>query len=238
MAERDLASPADRHLLTPLYSVAEAARVLAIPASTLRNWAVGYVVKRADGRPTFAFPLITSEPPQPGRASVPFIGLAEAYTLLAFKAAGVPVLRIRPAIRWLEEHLGLAQALASERLMTDGAEVLYDFASHTDDAGAREAVDGLVVVRSGQQIFRPVVRDYLSKVVYRDGWISLIHLSRYGRVDVIVDPHINGGRPTVGRRGIPVSAVLSRLQAGESRDEVAADYHLTGAEVGALQAAA
>ncbi|GAA4695653.1 DUF433 domain-containing protein [Phytohabitans rumicis] len=109
------------------------------------------------------------------------------------------------------------------------AEVLYDFASHTDDEGAREAVDGLV---------RPVVRDFLSKVVHRDGWISLIHLSRYDRVDVIVDPRFNGGRPTVGRRGIPVSAVLSRLRAGEPRDAVAADYHLTGAEVGALQAAA
>jgi hypothetical protein len=35
--------------------------------------------------------------------------------------------RIRPAVLWLQEHIGLAQALASQRLQTDGAEVLWDF---------------------------------------------------------------------------------------------------------------
>jgi hypothetical protein len=30
-------------------------------------------------------------------------------------------------VLWLQEHIGLAQALASERLKTDGAEMLRDF---------------------------------------------------------------------------------------------------------------
>jgi uncharacterized protein (DUF433 family) len=231
--------PTDRHLVTPLYSVAEAARILSMPANSLRNWAMGYSVKRAGGRKTLALPLITTEPHLPGsRATVPFIGLAEAYTLRAFRAAGVPVQRIRPAIRWLEDHLGLDQALASERLMTDGAEVLYDFAARTDDAEAREAVDGLVVVRSGQQVFREVVRGYLSRVEFRDGWISLIHLPDYDKVDVTVDPRVNGGRPTVRRRGIPLDAILGRLRSGETASEVAADYRLTRTEISALSAAA
>jgi uncharacterized protein (DUF433 family) len=186
-----------------------------------------------------ASPLITTVAPRPGsRARVPFIGLGEAYTLRAFKAAGVPVQRIRPAIKWLEEHLGLAQALASERLMTDGAEVLYDFAAHTTDVAAREAVDGLVVVRSGQQVFRPVVRNFLSRVSYRDGWIVLIRLPEYRRVDVSVDPYINGGRPTISRRGVPVEAVLGRLRGGEPPEDVATDYRLTPTEINALSAAA
>jgi uncharacterized protein (DUF433 family) len=231
--------PTDRYLVTPLYSIGEAARILSMSGSSLRNWAVGYSVKRVGAQEVLAAPLITTEPHVTGaRATVPFVGLAEAHTLLAFKAAGVPVQRIRPAIRWLEEHLGLLQALASERLMTDGAEVLYDFAESTDDPEAREAVDGLVVVRSGQQVFRPVVRDYLKRVEYRGGWISLIHLQGYGRLDVTVDPRINGGRPTVGRRGVPVDAVLGRLRGGEPAADVAADYRLTRSEVSALQAVA
>jgi uncharacterized protein (DUF433 family) len=231
--------PTDHHLITPIYSVGQAARILSMSPNSLRNWAHGYSVKRSSGQQTLAFPLITTGPRAVGtRATVPFVGLAEAYTLLAFKAAGVPVQRVRPAIRWLEEHLGLVQALASERLMTDGAEVLYDFAARTHDADAREAVDGLVVVRSGQQVFRPVVRDYLSRVQYRDGWISMIHLPSYARVDVTVDPHVNGGRPTVRRRGIPLDAVLGRLRGGEPAQDVAADYRLTRTEISALQAAA
>jgi hypothetical protein len=31
-------------------------------------------------------------------------------------------------------------------------------------------VDGPVVARSGQQVFRPVVRGYLTMVTYEDGW--------------------------------------------------------------------
>src|SRR4051794_16617256 len=116
----------DHTLTTAIYSFAEASRILSVPSSTLHHWATGHSVKRSEGQEALAFPLVTTAERRPGsRASVPFIGLAEAYTLLAFKAAGVPVLRIRPAIQWLEQHMGLAQALASERLMTDGAEVLF-----------------------------------------------------------------------------------------------------------------
>jgi uncharacterized protein (DUF433 family) len=230
------AHPTDRYLVTPLYSIGQAARILSMPPSSLRNWAIGYPLKRADGRGTVAPSLVTTAPKATGsRATVPFVGLAEAYTLLAFRAAGVPVQRIRPAIAWLKEHLGLVQALASERLMTDGAEVLYDFAAHTDNADAREAIDGLVVVRSGQQVFRPAVHDYLSRVEYRDGWISLIQLPAYHDVDVTVDPRINGGRPTVRRRGVPLDVIVGRLGGGESITEIAADYHLTTTEVGALR---
>jgi hypothetical protein len=55
---------------------------------------------------------------------MPFIGPGEAYALAAFRKAGVPMQRIRPAIDALASELGLAHALASRRLCTDGAEVL------------------------------------------------------------------------------------------------------------------
>jgi hypothetical protein len=54
---------------------------------------------------------------------MPFIGLAEAYALAAFRHAGVPMQRIRPAIDVLARELGVEYALASRRLYTDGAEV-------------------------------------------------------------------------------------------------------------------
>jgi hypothetical protein len=75
--------------------------------------------------------------------------------------------RIRPAIRRLEEEMGLTQALASERLRTDGAEVLYDYGQNTKDPAEKDAVGDLVVVRNGQRVFRPIVRDYLRRVTYR-----------------------------------------------------------------------
>jgi uncharacterized protein (DUF433 family) len=89
------------------------------------------------------------------------------------------------------------------------------------------------VVRNGQLVFRPVVQDYLRRVTYRDGWARIINVGR-GKVDVTVDPWINGGHPTLARRGIAAADVLSRIRAGESSKAVAADYGLRVLEVTAL----
>jgi uncharacterized protein (DUF433 family) len=169
----------------------------------------------------------------PRGPTIPFIGLTEAYVLASFREAGVPMQRIRPAIYRLEEEMGLTQALASERLRTDGAEVLYDYGQHTDDPAEKDAVGDLVVVRNGQRVFRPIVRDYLRRVTYRDGWARIINVGR-GKIDVTVDPWINGGQPTLARRGIAVADVLSRIRAGEPSKAVAADYGLRISEVTAL----
>src|SRR5258707_10034276 len=120
----------------------------------------------------------TTRPVTPRGPTIPFVGLTEAYVLAAFRSAGVPMQRIRPAIRRLEEEMGLTQALASERLRTDGAEVLWDYGQETDDQAEKDAVGDLVVVRNGQLVFRPVVQNYLQRVTYRDGWARIINVGR------------------------------------------------------------
>lgn len=229
----------DPHYTTPLYHKTEAARIIAVPSQTFRDWAVGYAYKRLDGSHVVSAPIVTTlEPVRPQGVSVPFVGLAEAYIVSAFTKAGVPMRRIRPAVLWLQEHIGLPQALASQRLQTDGAEVLWDFGRRSNDPADQDIVDGLVVVRSGQQVFRPVVRDYLTMVTYEDGWTRRIQLPQYGKAEVVVDPWLNGGRPTVGRRGVRVADILSRLDAAEPLTDVAGDYGLTVPEVEAIRQAA
>jgi len=55
--------------------------------------------------------------------------------------------RIRPAVEVLSSGIGVDHALASRRLYTDGAEVLYDYATEHDE----EELGGLTVVRTGQR---------------------------------------------------------------------------------------
>jgi hypothetical protein len=115
---------------TLLYGIGEAAGYLAIPPSTLTTWAYGYERRQAGTRNASAKPIVTAvRPERAGDPAMPFIGLAEGYALAAFRHAGVPMQRIRPAIDVLARELGLEHALASRRLYTDGAEVLYDYAS-------------------------------------------------------------------------------------------------------------
>jgi uncharacterized protein (DUF433 family) len=229
----------DPHYTTPLYHKTEAAHIIAVPAQTFRDWAVGYARKRLDGSQMVSAPIVTTlEPDRPQGVSVPFVGLAEAYIVAAFTKAGLPMRRIRPAVLWLQEYIGLPQALASQRLQTDGAEVLWDFGRRSGDPADQDMVDGLVVVRSGQQVFRPIVRDYLTMVTYEDGWTRRIQLPQYEKAKVVVDPWLNGGQPTVARRGVRVTDILGRLSAHELPEDVAGDYGLTVPEVEEIRRAA
>jgi uncharacterized protein (DUF433 family) len=226
----------DPHYTAPLYRKAEAARIIRVPASTLREWAAGaagpwrpmkihqaYIASMAGARLDNPPALITTvQPTTPRGPSVPFVGLAEAFVLAAFRSAGVPMQRIRPAVSWLQENIGLTQALASERLKTDGAEVLWDYGHRARDMGL---VGDLVVIRNGQQVFRPVVNSYLRRVTYQNGWARVINVGG-DTVDVTVNPWVNGGQPTLTRRGVAVQDVLSRISAGEPPESVAADYGL------------
>lgn len=149
---------------------------------------------------------------------------------------GVPMQRIRPAIQWLDEHIGLPAALASERLKTDGAEILFDFSrrSGANEGGVQNDIGDLVVVRNQQRVFAPIANRYLQTISYGHGYVELIRLPQYEHVDVTVAPRINSGRPTIARRGLRVADVVSRLAAGEPDEQVAADYALTPDEVRSL----
>lgn len=146
----------------PLYSGAEAARYLGVPESTFRGWGRGYVRRLPSGVESVAAPVVTFAPAADAAdaanaaAVVPFVGLAEGLVLAAFRRAGVPLQRIRPALQKIEAELGIEHPLASRRLATDGAEVLFDFAAEIGSGAGGRNVRDLVVVRHGQRVFADV----------------------------------------------------------------------------------
>ncbi|MCU1499820.1 MAG: hypothetical protein JWM47_3773 [Acidimicrobiales bacterium] len=207
---------------TPLYSVAEAARYLDVPRTTFTTWAKGYVRHSPDRRPVTGAPVLSVVEGTAG-TSVPFIALAEGMVLAAIRRTGVPMQRIRPALLALQEELGLDHALASRRLYSDGAEVLYDFAQQ--HASAVAPTRELVVLRSGQQVFTEVVNDYLQRIEYGpDGYARLLHLPGYQRRQVVADPTRSFGQPMFVHGGARVSDVIDRFQAGESLPDLAEDF--------------
>ena len=110
--------------------------------------------------------------PRAGRtATVPFVGFAEGFVLSALRKAGVPMQRIRPAVAKLSAEFGIDHALASKRVYTDGAELIFDYAKTSDDPAL------LTVVRTGQQHFEQVIRDCLKRITYgSDGWAEQLRL--------------------------------------------------------------
>jgi hypothetical protein len=119
--------------------------------------------------------------------------------------------RIRPAVEVLSSGIGVEHALAPRQLYTDGAEVLYDYATSEQD----EELRGLTVVRTGQQQFAEVVRDYLECVAYGDdGWASRVRLPVYQQAQVMVDPRRAFGMPLVVHGGVRVEDLVDRFVAG------------------------
>ena len=212
---------------TPLYTVGEAARILGVPTTTLSSWVKGYAKAREGRPPVVGAPVVTSFPARRrDDPSIPFVGLAEAFVLAAMRRAGVALQRIRPALAELEKRIGVEHALASQRLYTDGAELLFDFAErHPGDEG--ESANDLVVVRNGQRVFKEVIVDYLQQIVYgADGYASLIRVPLYEKASVIVDPSRSFGAPIFERGAVRIDDVLHRFWAGESMQDLADDFRI------------
>ena len=208
---------------TPIYSLTEAAQIVRAPSTSFARWAHGHRFKqRSEGDWGWSAPILTGV--QAGRSfTVPFNALAEGYIVESFRRAGLPMARIRPAVEVLRQEIGLENALLSEKLRTDGAEILIE-------NGDRD----LVVVRNHQGVFRDVVDQYLQSIVYREGFVDFLRLPTFERIGVVVDPRRNAGQPTVDRIGVRVEDVVSRVRAGESMTDVADDFGLEAVELRSL----
>ena len=150
---------------TPLYTVAEAARIVNVPVSTLATWTRGYV-RRFPDRPAVSGDAVVTHVSTvgPRQPSIPFVGLAEALVLAAVRRSGVSMHCVCPALRQLQEGLGVAHALAPQRLYTDGAELLFEYSDqHAADEDVRLARN-LVVARNGQRVFVVVIEAYLRRI--------------------------------------------------------------------------
>jgi uncharacterized protein (DUF433 family) len=222
----------DLRFFTPLYTVAEAGRALDVSPSTFATWAKGYT-RPPSGKPAVtASPVVTAiKPLRPGMPTIPFVGLAEGMVLAAVRRAGVSLQRIRPALVVLASNLGVEHALASRRLFTDGAELLFDYAEQSADPDAQLARQ-LVVIRSGQHVFADIVQDYLKRIDYApDGYARLLMLPAYQRAEVVVDPSRSFGQPIFSRSGARVSDVPGRFWAGDDLDTLTDEFGVPRAEL-------
>lgn len=225
----------DEHLArlfdVPLYSLADAARHIDVSRSTFDTWVRGYERRRDSGVATLGAPIVTALEAPRGQPRIPFVGLAEGFVLAGFRAAGVPLQRVRPAVDALRRELGLDHVLASESLYTDGAEVLYDFAERRGDSPEARAARELVAPRSGQRVFTPVVERYLTRITFERGYAGVLELPQYERARVVIDPRRSFGVPIFASGAARVEVVLGRFKHGEPLDELSEEFGIPADEL-------
>jgi len=158
---------------------------------------------------------------------VPFVGLVEATVVQAFRSTGLSMQKIRQAIEVLTKQGELHNALASQQLYTDGAEILYDYASDHEEPLLRL----LTVVGTGQRVFHEVLDEYLQRIIFGDRWATQLVLPVTKRELLRVVPEVASGDPIFMNGGAPLSAVRSRVQAGEPIKSIARDYDVPSEDI-------
>jgi uncharacterized protein (DUF433 family) len=210
-----------------LYSLPEAARLASIPSRTLTNWVRGYRYP-VDGRMTKARPVIRP----PDRDALSFVNLMEALALAGYREAGVPMQRVRKALDFATRVMEHPHILASERLLTDGKELFWEYQERSRNG----ELDLVNLSRQGQKVFPEAVMRYLRQVE----WGPDRFVARWwpgperGRGQVVVDPRRAFGAPVIAGTGVRTEDLFSRFRAGEPLDELAHDY---GVKLGDVEAA-
>jgi uncharacterized protein (DUF433 family) len=225
MREQPLLLVAHRTALLPPATLAP---WLTGPLVMSGTWVRGYRRRFPDRPPVEGKPLVTGLPAESrGAPSIPFVGLAEGMFLAALRRAGVPLQQIRPALELVRTKIGIDHALASRKLYVVGAQLLWEVGGEDDiDPEARHGARDLVVLRDGQYVFRQVIEQHLRQITYDETYARRLLLPRYEVARIAADPGTNFGKPYFIHTGTPLYALTQLLKAGESIQDVAADFDL------------
>jgi uncharacterized protein (DUF433 family) len=198
----------------PRYHLPEVARYVRVNVRTLESWVRGY-----GNSP----PLIKRPSARDPRLS--YNNLVEAYVLAVLRRFyQVSMQQIRRGLRSMQEHEGIDRFLLSDLLRTRLGNLLY------------QAGRDVVNVGGGSQGEIPeAVASYLGRIRYEGGLPILYPLTRpndpSGPRRIVMLPHVGFGRPITERKHIAAATIASRFAAGESIQDLAADYGLEAADI-------
>lgn len=210
---------------TPAYPFSEAAHYLNMSQSTLRAWCLGTKYGPKDEKRWFE-PVIDLD----GEAGdgLSFLNLVEAHVLVAIRRHhGIPLPKVREALRYVSAELGIERPLAAARFQTDGIDLLI------------EQLGRLVnVSQDGQLEMSSIINAYLQRIE-RDPAGIPIKLFPFTRKEtrvgapapVEINPRVAFGRPVLVGRGVPTAVLADRFKAGDTFAELASDYDTSTEEI-------
>jgi uncharacterized protein (DUF433 family) len=205
----------------PRYTPQEAAHHLSLPMSTVRAWSLGQR-NHAGGKIRQFHALIG--PPQKAPLSLSFWNLVELYVLRSMRRKHeLPMPKVRAALRYTGEKLGVRRPLIEATFYTDGVDVLV------------ERLSSLIDTSDGQTVMRAVLVESLERVERgTDGRVVRFYpwLNEPSEAKAVeIDPDRAFGRLVLTGTGIPTEAIAERFGEGDDIDELALDYELDPAQI-------
>ena len=193
-----------------LYAFPEAARIIGVKPSTLRNWVSAYT-NRVRGTEYTPTPVIARSLP-PDEQLLTFTELVELLFVKQFRKAGLSMQTIRKAARAAQERFGTPYPFASRRFYTDGKHIFASL-GETSDGEAR-----LEDIIRNQLAFDELVGPFLRKLDYQDEQIARRFWPREHKGRVVLDPRRSFGTPIDAETGVPTATLYDAVIANPDQD--------------------
>ena len=200
----------------PIYGLAQVDRLLGLSPGTARRWMDGYRRAGKDYPP-----VVRVEPT--GEEVVTWGEFVEARLLSEYRDAGVPLIRMRPAIDRLREQFHPRYPLAHSRPFLDvhGRELVL---RAQEDVGLdRELL--LVIVRNEQIVLSQPAEQFIQSAEFDRKTQVVERLRPVADIrEVVMDPLRQFGEPVV--RSVRTDVIAEQVRVGETIDGIAELYDL------------
>lgn len=219
-------------LSRPTYGYGQVDRVLGLKSGTAQRWIDGYDRGGKHYHPVIR--LATTDSPV-----VTWGEFVEARLLAEYRDAGVPMLRMRPAVVRLREEFG-PYPLASARMWLgeDGRDLVL----RTQEAVGLDRAQWIVVPRSGEVLLPGMenqirwsdrARRFRESLLWSDDDEPVLTglNPQSGNPAVTIDPLRGFGEPVV--RHVPTEVIAELVRAGDPPEMIADLYELSLTDVNA-----
>ena len=206
----------------PIYSPAEAAHYLRIPANTIRSWVYGRSYTTSAGIQR-AMPLVR---PAGQRGMLSFVNMLELHVLGAIRRDHLVHMRqIRSALDFLRRRFHSAHPLIEEAMQTDGKYLFVKKFGKLINAS-----------QEGQGAMEEILETHLRRIERDEQGLAirLYPFTRRGTDSprfVSIDPLVAYGRPVIAGSRVTTADVADRFKAGESPEDLSKDYDRTAEEI-------
>lgn len=205
------------------YTLPDAACLLGIPLSRLRQWIGGILLSDKDSEGNRRYVAGVFQTKREGRDKyLNFFTLIELFTVAKLREYGVSMSTARNARDELAKRYRTPYPFALRGLLTNGKKLLKEL---SDEALLELGSDG-------QTAFAKVLNPFCHRLDFDSSTDLASRFYPEGRESVVViDPRQSFGRPVINGTNITTESLGQLLRGGEKPEEIAHDFHLGLAQV-------
>lgn len=201
------------------YAVADAARLLHMPAVNIRRWLGGYAYVRAGERREIA-PLWQPDLPQwDDRIELTFRDLIELRFVHAFVGAGVGLKAIRNCLDYARQVVESDRPFSTSKFRTDGRTIFLESLQRMPEEAR------LLDLKRHQYVFRRVIEQSFKDLDIEDSEVTRWRPYK-GRDSIVVDPARSFGQPIAAESGVPTQVLSESADAEGSPERAAALFEV------------